>query len=334
MNDAAEENVISGNTFVDIWMDNTSAYNVIAGNLIGTDVTGTVPLDANFAGIGLVHGSHDNLIGGTGSGVADTAERNVISGHNFGIYSDEGAYGNTIAGNLVGTDITGLHPLSNGNDIAISNGGDSLIEQNLVSGSFGGISINGAAATGNLVAGNLIGTDITGNAPLGNGFVGVYVTNGASDNTIGGTNPGAGNTIAFNNSGGVYVSSGSGNSILANSIHDNGGLGIDLASGTNNNQAAPVLTSVSNSGTGATITGTLAAYPSTSFRIEFFSNPTNAAGQGQTFLGFAQVTTDAQGNFTANFPTLLPPRAPTCPPRPPMPPATRPSLARSSSRRP
>ena len=41
-----------------------------------------------------------------------------------------------------------------------------------------------------------------------------------------------------NGSDGVFVASGTGNAILSNSIHDNTGLGIHLANGGNDNQAA------------------------------------------------------------------------------------------------
>ena len=53
---------------------------------------------------------------------------------------------------------------------------------------------------------------------------------GASDNMVGGSDTGAGNVIAFNYAG-VIVASGTGNSILGNSIHSNAQLGIDLAGG-------------------------------------------------------------------------------------------------------
>ena len=65
-------------------------------------------------------------------------------------------------------------------------------------------------------------------SPLGNEIDGVIVSNNASSNTIGGTAAGAGNTIAFNVLAGVSVGSGTGNSILSNSIFSNGKLGIDL----------------------------------------------------------------------------------------------------------
>ena len=77
---------------------------------------------------------------------------------------------------------------------------------------------------------------------------------------------GAGNTIAFNVLAGVSVQSGTGDSILSNSIYSNGHLGIDLVapgdppsgvtpnapgvrSGPNNLQNYPVLTTAVGGGT-------------------------------------------------------------------------------------
>ena len=82
------------------------------------------------------------------------------------------------------------------------------------------------------IQGNRIGTDITGTAPLPNTY-GINLANGTSGVLIGGREPGSGNLIAYNRDRGVYVGDeaggdGYGNSILGNSIHDNGGLGIDL----------------------------------------------------------------------------------------------------------
>ncbi len=160
--------------------------------------------------------------------------------------------------------------------------------------------------TNNLVQGNLIGTDKTGTVALGNlppsDGIGIQFAN---NNTIGGTAPGAGNTIAFNSGYGVHVDSGTGNSILGNSIFSNASLGIFLnsANNANNNQAFPVLTGVSSSGSGTTITGTLQSAANTTFRIEFFANPAldpSGYGQGQTYLGAATVNTDANGYLASS----------------------------------
>ena len=88
------------------------------------------------------------------------------------------------------------------------------------------------ATSGNVIQGNFIGTQRDGRSPLGNhqgiGFVGV---GNANNNLVGGTVPGAGNIIAFNDIRGVLgeAAAGTGNAILGNSIfgNGNGALGID-----------------------------------------------------------------------------------------------------------
>ena len=139
---------------------------------------------------------------------------------------------------------------------------------------------------------------------------------------IGGTAPGTGNTIAFNlGSAGVRIfNAGVGNSILGNSIHSNSSRGIDLIgdgvtpndpgdadTGENNLQNFPVLTAATVGATDATVEGTLNSVADTTFRVEFFSNAaadSSGFGEGQTFLGFTEVTTDVGGN--ANIFVTLP----------------------------
>jgi hypothetical protein len=123
--------------------------------------------------------------------------------------------------------------------------------------------------------------------------------------------PGESNVIAYNGGSGVGVySSASSVTIRGNSIHDNTALGIGLASGANNSPNFPVLTAATNSGTDTAITGTFTAGalypPNTTFTLDFYTNPNPAHlqadnyyhGEGQTWLGSATVTTDAQGNAT------------------------------------
>src|ERR1051325_11550558 len=83
--------------------------NVVAGNLIGTDVTGMRPL-ANGGGM-LVVNAVGNIIGG-----GDMGARNVISANTtYGVHVWLGrASNNVIAGNFIGTDITGTNALGNG----------------------------------------------------------------------------------------------------------------------------------------------------------------------------------------------------------------------------
>jgi hypothetical protein len=323
---ASARNIISGNAgpgspvSFGIAIDgqyapNSGSYNLVEGNYIGTDVTGTTSL---FQVTGILITGDNNTIGGT-----TAAARNIISGNiNRGIiifmsfaggvpFAD--GFGNVVQGNYIGTDASGTRAVPNGVGIGLLGGvydntiGGTLPGAgNVISGNGGGIDIENTTAD-NLIQGNLIGTNGTSTAALGNRIYGIATGNDPTNNTIGGTASGAGNTIAFNGEYGVDLEGGTGTSILGNSIHDNASLGINLASGANDNQAAPVLLAATSSGTGTAIAGTLAAYPNSAFRVEFFSNPSAAPGQGQTFLGFAQVSTDGQGNFSANLPTVLRP---------------------------
>ena len=239
---------------------------------------------------------------------------------------------NLVEGNLIGTDKTGLHAIPNAQEgVAILGatgntiGGTTAAASNLISANHWGVRLDGIrSATANLVEGNLIGTDITGKAPLGNEVNGVIVSNNASGNTIGGTVSGAGNTIAFNVLAGVSVESGTGNSILSNSIWANGHLGIDLVapgdppngvtpnapgvrSGPNNLQNYPVLTTAIGGGPSSSIQATLNSLPSTSFLIQFFTSQIpdpSGFGQGQTSIGSTTVTTDASGNTPITFDLL------------------------------
>src|SRR5262249_3108124 len=142
---------------------------------------------------------------------------------------------------------------------------------------------------------------------------GIYIES-ASNNIIGGTNPGAGNVIAFNGvsaaqsgiglpfGNGVEVfADGTGNTILGNAIFSNFLLGIDLNSqadrggdgvtpndpgdpdaGTNNLQNFPLLSSAKADANNTTVAGSLNSTPSTSFRLEFFANATaDSSGHGE-----------------------------------------------------
>src|SRR5262249_25266629 len=118
---AAARNIISGNGFgtfgpdagVEV-LDAGTSGNVVEGNFIGTDVTGTVALGNDLAGISVIGGPSGNTLGGTASGAG-----NVISGNagKAGIFGDgvlvRQATGNVVQGNLIGTTPSGNAALAN-----------------------------------------------------------------------------------------------------------------------------------------------------------------------------------------------------------------------------
>ena len=84
VNDALERNIISGNTFWGVQIDGAGTNNnVVAGNYVGTDVTGTLPLGNSQVGVGITGGAQSTIIGTNGDGKGDAAERNVIANNAF-----------------------------------------------------------------------------------------------------------------------------------------------------------------------------------------------------------------------------------------------------------
>src|SRR5262245_39312019 len=307
-------NVISGNGSAGVKLSGGYGSNLIQGNFIGTDITGTKALGNDNAGIDVF--SAGDQIGG-----ADPGAGNVISGHNKngrGITLRDDATAILIQGNKIGTDVTGTKALGNSTGLSINGsnntiGGAAPGAGNLISGNTnGGISVGGVAATGNHNQGTSVGTDITGTLPLGNYF-GVYV--GSANNLVGGTGPGAGNIIAHNAAYGVSVD-GTGNAILGNSIFDNQyGISLvgapmgaandpqDADTGPNNKQNFPVLTATTTAAS-TNIAGILNSTPNRTFRMEFFSTPgLDKVGsvEGKTFLGWVNAATDANGDTSFNY---------------------------------
>ena len=321
-------NVISGNSGNGIYLNGLSASNnVLQGNLIGTDATGTNALGNVNSGIN-ISGAPQNIIGGTAAGAGNLVSGNLSAGI---LLSGAGASGNQLQGNYIGTARTGQSALPNALEGINCNGAVSNLIGGQVPGAGNLISGNTTRglwlqnASWNTIAGNSIGTAIDGTSPLGNQTIGIDCGVGSTNNLIGGTVAVAGNRIAFNGGPGVWVRSGStnavGNRITCNSVFSNSGLGIalgssgvttndscDLDAGGNMLQNFPVLTqTVHGPGTSTSIQGSLNSTPSSAFLLQFFANPSCDAsgyGQGAMYLGDLAVTTDPSCN--AHFVTTLP----------------------------
>jgi len=110
-------NIISGNTGggVNILGSGTTG-NVVAGNYIGVDATGSVAIPTGD-GVSVRFEASGNVIGGMAVGAG-----NVISGNSNGVYLSHGSSGNVVAGNYIGTDAFGERALGNYLGIAITAG--------------------------------------------------------------------------------------------------------------------------------------------------------------------------------------------------------------------
>jgi len=210
-------NVISGNFQNGLLLTGGSKSNSIQGNLIGLASGGTNALPNLWDGI-LISGGSANAIGGLKTGSGNSISGNGINGIFIGLTND---CFNVIAGNSIGTDLTGLKAMPNGqmgvqiqgctNTVGGANGGG----RNIISGNGqAGISLSGTngSAAGNLIQGNYIGVDATGIRGLGNGNAGIIIAS-ASGNTIG-----TGNIISANTNAGVYFM---GNNTTGNWIQGN-----------------------------------------------------------------------------------------------------------------
>ena len=279
-------NLVSGNSLMGIYVEGVGSMgNVIQGNYIGSDLTGAtaVPNGASLGPQGTavaggidIAGAPANLIGGADAGAA-----NLISGN----WRDA-------------------------------------------------ICIGDAAATNNLIQGNLVGTKADGVSSLGNETHGINIRapGGANNNVIGGASPTAANVIAYTRSAasgydGIRLRDGNvGNVVRGNSMLGNGlsatALGIDLGAngvavndeaacdsdtGANQLQNFPALTNAVSAGSVTRIQGLLKSAASSTFLLQFYANTTKAVsgyGEGQTYLGSTNVTTD--GSCGVNFSVVLP----------------------------
>ncbi|HMS92661.1 MAG TPA: right-handed parallel beta-helix repeat-containing protein, partial [Candidatus Saccharibacteria bacterium] len=201
-------NVISGNGVDGIGIYTDSDSNVVEGNFVGVNVSGTASLGNSGNGVQISTSSASNIIGGTTTGA-----RNVLSGNaSSGVIAiNAGTDNNVIQGNYIGTDTTGMLDLGNttfGVDVgqgAIGNtvGGTSISARNVIAGNN---NINLAlGGENNTAQGNYIGLNAQGSAVIYS-TANQLVTLGGDNNVFGGTTEGAGNYVAGGGGNGVVLS--------------------------------------------------------------------------------------------------------------------------------
>lgn len=287
------DNVVSFNlTGVNVKGDD----NTVEDNRIGTNLSGTVDL-GNLGGVNVT---------GDGNEIVD----NVVSGNVFdGITVRDPATANEVRDNLIGTSALGTTAIPNFGGVSLLDSPDNTVEGNVISGNQAdGVRIAGEASDSNVVEDNWIGTDASETRVLGNLQSGVEVVAGDQNRIGKKLRRSVSNVIAHNGLDGVTVTSGIGNAIVANSIHDNGELGIDLGndgttgndgpedddSGANTLQNGPDIDAVTDS----SVTWEFESEKDTDYRLEFFASDEcdpSGSGEGQDYLGFVDVTTDANG---------------------------------------
>ncbi len=290
---------------------------VVEGNYIGIDPSG-VHANPNgsysASGVGVINAASvriggDNLasrnvIAGNGSGsIPGYAQSWSVYGSNIQVKSDSSVTSNvSIKNNYIGTDPTGAAVPAGIRANAVGvllNGSTNIVEvaENVMSGTKYGILISDAVNA--TIQGNLIGTQANGVDPLPNDTYGIYMPGGKA--LIGGDMPGDGNTIAFNSSDGVRVTEAGGSvAIHRNSIHSNGGLGINTSAFLDPDPGMEILGVGSRSGGMPIVYGTAPHFNTTSYDyvLDFYVNDScdsSGAGEGQAYLGSMNFTPSYKG---------------------------------------
>jgi parallel beta-helix repeat protein len=258
-----KHNVISGNGGAGVFLFDSNA-NLIRGNYVGTDKSGTKDLGNDGTGVA-VNNESGTTVGGT-----TAASRNVISGNgDTGIFVG-GSQGTKVLGNRIGTNASGTSALGNrSNGVGIAESFSEGSSDNLVGdGTFAGSNIiafngrDGVAVFADTSAGN----EISRNSIFSNGGLGI---------DLGGPGEYSVTNVSTPNDAG------------------------DTDTGPNGLQNKPVLSSAKTVSGKTTIKGTFSSNTGQTYTIEFYSNP--SGDEGKKFIGQKSVTTDGSGNASFTF---------------------------------
>jgi|GEM_PF-2345907 len=293
----------------------------IQGNFIGTNADGSATFASQSGACIRQEDEGLNLtIGGvSGEQQDDPPARNLLSTGGGGVIlrvhlEVEGEISPSgsapvpevvIAGNYIGTDAAGTRVLGDDGASGIYGADHTAIVNNLIGGqgTSEGVLVNGQT----FLANNAIGTQRDGVSPMPNG----HISSGAD--IRGQNNIVAHNVIAFGYCAALKVDPLAIATITQNAMFSNN-FGIDYGGNAcgvpqpnqpGGSRNHPQI-SATIAGAIATVSGTINSTAATPITIEFFSNETcNATGygEGKTYIGSTQVTTDAGGN--ASFDSLL-----------------------------
>ncbi|MFK8056742.1 MAG: beta strand repeat-containing protein, partial [Saprospiraceae bacterium] len=278
--DVEERNVISGNVDDGVYIGYTGANlnAVIAGNYIGTDVTGNAAVGNGDYGVETTQDNTNTRVGTNGDGVNDVAERNIVSGNNGGGIAFQSVNDGTAAGNYIGVGADGVTALGNDGD---------------------GVRINGLGPEGNGIgcSSTFTNTNLNeiGNIIRNNTGNGIFVTSGASDNNCLRNN-------SFGNNGGLAID------LQDPGVdrNDNG----DSDGGANDLFNMPIIESSTLNGNSLTVIG----YTRPGSIVDFYiadagPNPSplpvgyaTSFGEGETLLGsFIEGGADDDDSSTGSY---------------------------------
>ncbi len=309
----------------------TTQNNVIVNNFIGVTPTG---VDVGNEGNGVwIIDAPNNRVGVILNNNNQAGSSNVIAANHLnGILIEGGdATGNNVFGNTIGIFRMPMETVALGNQqngvklLNVSNvaiGGVSSERRNFIGGNGqAGILITGGGASFDSVKNNVIGTDENDTPNLGNSRDGVWISDQAGNNTIGGMEPNAGNIITANAGSGVRIDFDAGccNLVDPNSIYGNSGLGIDIGSGgpddndpgdgdegANRGQNYPEFNSAIIATGGSLVleykvdsNPANSNYGADGLYIEFFK--ADGSLQGKTFIGSTHYTVDNYNDGSPGF---------------------------------
>ena len=208
---SAARNVISGNANEGVLVGLGATQNLVEGNYIGTDYTGTKSVGNALDGVYVGLGAVNNTIG-PGSPSSTYGQYNVISGNgtNGILVTDSGTSGTSINGNFIGTNAAGTAAVPNGNDGVLVLGGTS------------GTVIGGGNAAEEL---NFISGNGANGIEVDAANTGIYFT------TVG---VGVGGQSLGNRGSGLIVNGVAGVNLQLDTIANSAGYGIETINGATN----------------------------------------------------------------------------------------------------
>ncbi len=317
---AGRRNIISGNTSNGVYV--VGNENVVMGNYVGTDISGTVAIPNGNIGVRIGNGgaavSSGNIIGGSSAG-----QGNLISGN--GSYGIQAVVSDltTIQGNTIGLDVTKTTALPNNYGISLSSalnnfiGGTTAGAGNFISGNTRQGIFVGSDCLNTSIRGNFIGVNSAGQA-FGNGMDGIVVQY-ASDTNIGGIDDPYENVIAYNGGNGIEIESAYAK-VMGNQIYGNSQLGIDVwrqipQQGVTPNdpdesddiQNFPVIKKVSFPSPGRVLFAVeVPTLEGEEVTVSFFASDTcdpSGHGEGQVYIGFVtDIAVGGVAEFVINLP--------------------------------